>query len=101
MTDYNGWSNRATWNVNLWLANDEGIYREVNRLQRRHTFEDEASVEIGGVSAGGIPVTGGLDDFAKAIEAFCHQMWPSGMTPDRCKLADADFDEIAAAWVEP
>ena len=29
MTDYNGWSNYETWNVKLWLDNDEGIYNEV------------------------------------------------------------------------
>lgn len=30
--EYNGWANKATWLVNVWLTNDEGTYNEVREL---------------------------------------------------------------------
>jgi len=34
--EYNGWKNRSTWNVALWLNNEEGLYRmAVDYVERR------------------------------------------------------------------
>lgn len=33
---YNGWKNRQTWNVALWIGNDEGLYRSAVDFMRRY-----------------------------------------------------------------
>lgn len=71
---YNGWSNYETWNVSLWLNNEEGSYRELCRIQRRADDKEE---------------------LAENIEAFCREIWPDGKTPDDADLKEADFEEIA------
>lgn len=72
---YNGHANRATWNVSLWLNNDEGLYNELRSLARRASD---------------------VHNLAETIEQFCRSVWENGQTPDNDSLDDADFDEIAS-----
>jgi hypothetical protein len=34
MADYKGWANWETWNVALWLQNDEAMYNVARRYDR-------------------------------------------------------------------
>jgi hypothetical protein len=94
-TEYNGWSNYATWNVNLWLANDEPMYRDVSRMAERerddsgNTPQDEVAAALG-----------------ERIREYVTDLWDTfgsfgDLRPeDDDDLGAVDWDEVASAWLE-
>jgi hypothetical protein len=83
---YNGWKNWETWNVALWVGNEEGLYRATRDEAQRKGFS------------------------AETAEEWAREIMPNG-TPDfksklhgkgkGARLYDAvDWDAIAEAWNE-
>ena len=40
--EYNGWTNRETWVVNLWLTNDECYYEELRSIIKNFDSDEQA-----------------------------------------------------------
>ena len=78
---YNGWHNRATWNVALWFSSDESLYEAWKRSSAGH------------MDAGHYWTQWGARAFAKAL-------WPKGKTPDGDLLSEVNWQEIADSWNE-
>lgn len=68
--EHNGWTNRATWNVSLWLGNDKAVYEQVRALK--------------------------LFDAAQFAN-FCGWLW-GNETPDGDSLQEVNWEEIAEFW---
>lgn len=74
MSGYNGYANYETWNVALWLDNDEGTYKEVSRMARWGRLTENALYD------------------------FCMEIWPGGKTPDDARLKDVDWEELVTGY---
>lgn len=45
-TEYNGWTNRETWMVNLWLTNEEYSYELLQRIIKAFDSVNEQVREL-------------------------------------------------------
>ena len=75
---HDGWTNIATWNVVLWVANDQRLYAGWKRKCK-------------------VMVTGWDEE---TVTDFLKIYMSGGKTPDGDAWTDANFTEIAKAWNE-
>ena len=81
--EYNGWTNWETWNVALWVDNEEETYKTKQRFVR------------------GLRILA-WSDFVGHVEHFCKEIYPNG-TPDMdnsSEMRKVNYQEIADAWQE-
>ena len=97
---YNGWKNYPTWAVNLWLANDEPLYREALERTGAIVAETESRSEFWT-----------LEESHRFATADMLKEWVTDeLAPDLgasfaadllgYALGCVDWHEIADAWIE-
>lgn len=79
-TDYNGWENYETWNVALWIGNDEGLY---NIARGCKSYEDFRQFITGS----------GCLDFQTPTHGLSLKT-PDGVAWDDSKLDIESLDEM-------
>ena len=75
---YEGWSNRATWNANLWVFNEYPFYLAWK----------EANAQACGKWS------------VESARSFCTEQFGGDCTPDGEKLTEVNWSEIAEDWAE-
>ena len=101
---YNGWTNYPTWCVNLWLSNDEPLYREALGMAQETIEEDESTSQYWT-----------LDESRRFGLADRFKSWVrDDLVPDLVPdlgasfvadllgfaLDEVDWEEIAVSWLE-
>ena len=80
---YNGWTNYETWNVALWIGNDEGLYRCQQEIVEQHVQSDK---HINGEVVG------------QFFDEFMDRTTPDLKGTPSYELEPINFDEIAEHW---
>jgi hypothetical protein len=104
MTDdtYEGWTNRETWALNLWLSNDQGLYemtreRVADWLKR---YEADAKDEHYAKVRAGEAVKELWEELTDPDEGLMSAENILAMVRDVGSEYRVDWDEIGRHWLE-
>lgn len=94
--EYDGWTNRETWALNLWLQNDEGFY-EMTRERVREAVAGSAGKRPG---LAGIAVQNFWEELTDPDEELMSRRDILAMVRDVGSEYRVDWDAIGASWLE-
>ena len=103
MSEYNGWTNYETWNVYLWLSNEEGSYtwaRELVREAHQQPREEWVPDCISDHDRGRHRAAEALKDAVTELEEG--RVTTASMASDLLGAAfsEVDWAEVADAFLE-
>ena len=67
---YNGWKNYETWNVALWIGNDEGLYNVAKQCRDYAEFREQMEGIYGDTIAFGTPDGVAWNDSGLDVQAL-------------------------------
>jgi hypothetical protein len=99
---YQGWSNYPTWAVNLWLANDEPLYRRAMDMARAITVH--VSVDSNVLDGTWTPEDAQKFRLADAYQDWVREMVEMDEASMRSDLLGyaldmVNWDELAVSWL--
>jgi hypothetical protein len=108
---FNGWANRETWALNLWLGNEEGAHgmtrervagalADIDRGGYPHWCDDAESQARYRTRAAGVAVHELWDELTDPAEGLMTAEGILAMVRDIGSEYRVDWDEIGAAWLE-
>lgn len=96
---YNGWTNRETWALNLWLMNDQGLY-EMTRERVSQALDGTASSDSAVCARiAGEAVKEWWDELTDPSEGLMTAEAILSMVKDVGSDYRVDWDEIGAYWL--
>lgn len=102
MTDergYQGWTNYETWCVNLWLSNDEPLYRDMIGFADEYlSADDDGTGDIGDSYRFGLAIREYVESLEPAAQVLSGASFVSDLLGSA--LADVDWSEIAESWLQ-
>jgi len=80
---YSGYENWETWNVSLWLSNDEGLYNQTIEImdQNPPRYSEPAKAYF-------------ADEASEALEEFVEELLDENIITDKISIHRVDWQEV-------